>query len=222
MVTRRFWAIAHFGLTLTCLGCCIYLVWQNRELQREREREHQREFARKTTREDFALRKLNQIRWLGGEYELPPGNNHAVIAVLIYKDGQFASRYWSTTWSIDPGESRVIPFQLLWGPTPEGKRALVVQGFSSSHIGNGDELSKFDGPILRVSGSGDDGELRGYRVIGHAASQEGRNGENPITLSFGTTEAVLENRRHVLVLGVKTFANREEARQWRDQPEEAK
>ena len=203
---KRLWTVTHAGLTLACVACCAYLFWRDRDRGPDRR-------GRLSEEADLALRQFQQVRWLGGDYELPPGDDHCAVATLRFEDGRFVGRDYSWTWAAPSGGSRVVPYMVMWGLTPSGPRVVAFSGWVSMS-GKGESFVKLDGPIGRSIGQSDIGEVQGYRAIGFAASQELRSG--PKTTGGGSADAAraIETHKYVAVLGVKPFATADEARDW--------
>ncbi|MDY3557614.1 hypothetical protein R5W23_000141 [Gemmata sp. JC673] len=75
-------------------------------------------------------------------------------------------------------------------------------------------FAKLDGPLLRCYGSTNNGEIRGYRVIGYAASNEERVDKDRKSDASEAINSIFRTQRHVAILGVKTFDTEAEARTW--------
>jgi hypothetical protein len=203
---KRFWTLAHFALTLGCIGCCVYLF--DRDLRREIEQKE-----RTLEHTDFALRQFHQVRWLGGDYALPSGQDHCAITILRFEDGKYKERFGSWAWSASSGESRTIPYMVMWGPTADGTQSLVKSGaFSMPGVQN-KWFANLDGITGRSYGVSDLGELRGYRVIGFAGSKEPRAGRDQPKAFSSEIDSLIENHKHVGFLVVKHCSSEEEAKQ---------
>jgi len=199
---NRFWTLAHFTLTLSCIGCCAYLLVRDQRRDQQRPSEHM----------DFALRHFHQVRWLGGDYALPTSQDHCVIAILRFEDGKFKERFGSWAWSPSSGESRTVPYMVMWGPTADGPQSVVFSGGMSMTGILKKWFANLDGSIGRSHGVSDFGELRGYRVIGYAGSKEPRAGRDQPRAFSSDVDSLIENHKHVGFLVVKHCASEEEAK----------
>lgn len=203
---KRFLTLAHAGLTLSCVACCVYLLWRDRH----REQGHDRlSFGA-----DVYLRHFHKVRWLGGDYELPAGENHCAIVVLKYQDGRYVGRHTSWHWSAESGESRVVPFMVMWSPTPTGPRSMTFSGGIWGFTSDSDVFAKLDGALGRSHGPTSLGEVRGYRVIGYAGSSEAWAAPENAAGELAAFGHSLRDRKHVVVLGIKTFPTKDEASHW--------
>lgn len=210
----RIWRVAHPLLTLALVGCCAYLLW--RDWHRPGFGGHSApDPARHSAHMDWPLRNFLGVNWLGGDYELPAGEDHCTVVMLRFEDGKFRGRQAGPVFSPRPGDSRVVPFYVMWGPGPKGTR--VVSGWPGnwSSSDNNPFFANLNGGLGRTYGSDDSRTtLRGYRVIGHAFSQQERaESKNPRVSSI-YPDFNIQNRQFVLVLGVKTFATEKEAEDW--------
>jgi hypothetical protein len=206
---KRFWSLAHVGLTLACVACCVYLLWRDRA----REGERARVAGRLSADADPILRLFHQVRWIGGDYELPAGEDHCGIAVLTFENGRFTGRHHPWAWSVPPGEPRAIPYQVVWGPTAAGPKTLIVGGGIGMSGGTRD-FTSLDGMVGRSYGTSNLGEVRGYRVVGLAGSMEARANSPTDNEKAGAIHDALRTHRHVAALGVKIFPTAEDAKQW--------
>lgn len=211
---RRLWAVAHVALTLACLGCCAYLLWRERDREREVARGREREATRRPAVSDPALRQFHQVRWLGGDYELSPEWDHCGSAVLTFEDGRLTGVRHPRVCSIPPDGPRVVPYLVMWGPGPAGTRMATFSGWLAVSAERDDFFAKLDGPLMRSYGETDEGELRGYQVIGYAASREARAEQKKDAPGDRAVDLTLRSHRYVAVLGVKMFGSEEDARLW--------
>lgn len=197
---KRVWRIAHPLLTLAVVGCCVYLLLRPTAPVPS---------DRVSASEDHHLRRFLDVKRIGGDAELPLDVRHVVLAVFLYQDGALDHRRGAYVFSPD-GNSRVIPYFVMWGATPRGVRgATVDQAFVMSDAD--DIWAKLDGPHSNCFGTADLGEVQGFRIVGFAASSECRPGqEDKRNISAGLKKT-LEFRRYVLMLGYKPFATRKEA-----------
>lgn len=207
----RFWRVSQPLLTLAAVACCVWLVWKDQ--QRPTPEQQRRDLERHSSRADIPVRNFLEIKWLGGDYELPESDTHCVVAALQFGDGKFRGRYQATVFSPKPGESRVVPFYVMWGPGPKGTR--VVSGWPGIWSGahRSEFFAKIDGGLVRVYGDKSTDEIRGYRVAGFAASRKTRPGIDA-DIGFGDLNHAIETREAVVVLGVKPFPTQQEAERW--------
>jgi hypothetical protein len=205
---KRIWPLAHMALTLACVGCCIYLLW--------RDQDRGRDTGRQSEHADLTLRQFQHVKWLGGDYELPRGEDHCAVAILRFENGRFLGRVGGWAWSVPESGPRAVPFQVIWGPTATGpKMTVFTDGMSMTRSIADDLMGKVDGPVGRAFGSSNLGELRGLRVIGFAASNETRTGqEQSADVSVNNAAEAVETRKYVVVVALKPFPSAEEARQW--------
>ena len=200
----RFWRVLHPLLTLAAVACCAWLVWKD---------QRRPDPARLSTHADIPIRNFLDVKWLGGDYELPANERHCAVMALQFEDGKFRGRSQGTVFSPEPGESRVVPFYVMWGPGPKGTR--VISGWpglwSGSHVN--EFFAKIDGGLSRMYRGTPTDEIRGYWVIGFAASQKTRPGIDP-GIGFGDLKHAIETREAVVVLGIKPFPTHEEAKKW--------
>jgi hypothetical protein len=201
----RFWRVLHPLLTLAAVACSAWLVWKD---QRRPDPE------RLSTNADTAVRNFLDLRWLGGDYELPAGEHHCAVGVLEFEDGKFRRRRSGTVFSPKPGESRVVPYYVMWGRGHEGTR--VVSGWPGSWMAIPKDtfFANIDSAVSRAHGPVSLSDIRGYRVIGFAVSQQPRAGHESFATTFADLERALEKRQFVAVLGLKVVPTREEAEQW--------
>lgn len=186
---KRIWKVVHPLLTLAAVGCCVYLLLRPTAPIPS---------GRASDSEDRLLRGLLEIKRIGGDAELPSDVPHCALATFLYKDGQLDHRRNAYVFSPNGG-SRVIPYLVVWGPTPKGIRGMTVdQAFTMS---NADDIwATLDGPLSWCNGPVHAGEVHGFRIIGFAASGECRPGHE-----------AMRNTSCVLMLGYKPFATRQEA-----------
>jgi hypothetical protein len=211
--------VAHPLLTVLLALCFGYLLWRD---------SHRPGFGtlsapeseRLSDHADIPLRNYLGAKWLGGDYELPAGERHCAVVLLKFEDGKFSGRQGANVFSPRRGGSRVVPYYVMWGPGPNGFR--VVNGWPGAWSGSKGGLfyEQLDGGLVRSYGTADLGELRGYRVIGHAQSSQTRRGRDEHKNHTGDVRFAIENFKCVLVLGIKPFASEEEARDWVLNPRE--
>ncbi len=211
----RIWRVAHPLFTLTLVVCCAYLLWRD---------SHRPGFGRLSqpgperlsTHEDTPLRNFLGVKWLGGDYELPKGEEHCAVVPLRFEDGKFRGREGGKVFSPQPDRSRVVPFYIMWGPGLKGTH--VISGWPGMWGSSNDNsfFAKLDKGVNRTYGpSAGFGEIRGYRVIGFATSSQTRAGQEKYgQIGGGDIDFALRTRQFVLVLGVKPFATEEEAKDW--------
>lgn len=198
----KLWRVTHALLTLTAVGCCAWLAWREY---------HRPDPYRHSSSADLTLRHFLDVRWIGGDYELPRGEEHCVVAVLRFEDGRFLGRFGGGVFSPGSGEPRVVPHYVMWGQGTEGKTRLVNLGYSSS---NDLFFAKLDGGLGRSLGTASSESVRGYRVVGYAYSKETQAGKERYRDIMGDFDAALRTRRYVAVLGVKPFPTAQEAKDW--------
>jgi hypothetical protein len=204
-MASRLWRVAHVLLTLTAVACCAWLVW--REYHRPDPNRH-------STGADFALRNFLDVKWIGGDYEMPKEEDHCALVVLKFEDGKFRGREGGTVFSPQPGGSRVVPFYVMWGRGPEGTKVVSGQvGFWGTSQKD-QFFAKLDGGIGRAYGSTSLGEVRGYRVIGYGFSQQTQAGKERYRNISVDLESALDTRQAVVVLGLKPFPTQDEAKDW--------
>jgi hypothetical protein len=197
--------VVNLLLTAVCLGACGYLIWRNRY-------QEQRELRGESM--DRRLREFHRVRWIGGEYELPRGSDHYGVAVLEFIDGKFLRRREATPWSV-PERGRLLQCTIMWGVAPGEPRMSYYDGHGGVGWSGDDFYAKLDGPWGRCVGPDDFGEQMGYRVIGYAASAAFRDDVEESQKGFaGGLEHALQVRKHVLVMGIRSFASTEEAKDW--------
>ena len=207
----------HPLLTLALVVCCAYLLWRDScRLAAVPAGPVPPSLERLSAHEDAPLRNFLNVRWLGGDYELPADEEHCVAVLLKFEDGKFKGRQHGTAFSPVPGGSRVVPFYAMWGPGPNGPRAASGwQGVWTAsdndpfYAGLNGDLARFYGKHMVYS------VVRGYRVIGYAASKQMRAGREQFEHTVGGSwEEFINNHQRVLILGVKPFATHEEAWDW--------
>jgi hypothetical protein len=209
----RIWRVAQPILMLVLVACCAYLLWRD---------SYRPGFGRLSTPDpgrfsahsDFPVRNFLGVNWLGGDYELPAGEDHCAVVLLRFEDGKFRGREAGAVFSRRSGDSRVVPFYVMWGPGPKGTR--VVSSWPGFEFNNSPFFAHLNGGLGRSLGSAEGfGEVRGYRVIGYAMSSQTRAGQEPYQqISGHDIDFALRTRQFVLVLGLKTFATAEEAHDW--------
>lgn len=214
--------IAHTTLTLACMGCCAYLLWKD---QHGSDRWGRRESfgpGRMSAEADYPLRYFQQVYWLGGDYELPAGEEHCAVVILAFEDGKFRGRRGGTVWSNPPGGRCAVRYLLMWGSGPDGTRYITVsEGNGIMRSGGKDDFFTGLGSVLHRSyGASHRGEIRGYRIVGYAGSEEMRAGQERYKNNSGDIELALRTRERVVVMGVKPFPTREDAEHWIDGEEE--
>lgn len=163
---------------------------------------------------DYALRNFHEVRWLGGEYELPLTESHCAIAVLKFENGKFIGREHEWKWAASAGEPRTIPYLLMWGLGEGGTKLALFAGGTRSVTQKNEFFGQLDGGLSRSYGKSNAGEIRGCRVIGFASSKEARPGREAFATSFGDLDQEIKNKKHVGVLVVKPFSSEEEASHW--------
>lgn len=210
---KRIWAVTHPLLTLAAVGCCTYLLTRPTAPLPS---------GRMSEDADFALRRFLGVKWIGGDYELPKGENHYAVVGLTFKDGKFVGRHGGAARSAEQTGSRVVPYTVMWGDTPNGLRVMSIEGSISSSW-QGDEFFKnLDGGLSRTHGSSMLGEVRGYRIIGYIASRACQPGSEGHENSSGLgPDWQIQHRRYVFLLGIKPFASEQEARDWAYNVDEA-
>ncbi len=201
---KRVWQIAHPLLTLTAVGCCVYLLWRpTAPVPSERA----------SASEDHHLRRFLDVKRIGGDAELPSDVHHCALACFLYTDGRLDQRLSSDTFT-PRGGSRVIPYFVMWGPTPRGVRGSTVNQWCATSDADG-IWAKLDGPMSQCFGQTHNGEVHGFRIIGFAASSECRPGqEEKRNISSGSVKTTIEISRSVLMLGYKPFATEQEAKDY--------
>jgi hypothetical protein len=164
---------------------------------------------------DIRIRNFLNVRWLGGDYELPADVEHCGLGVLMIEDGKYVDRHPGTVFSPWPGGSRVVPYYVMWGPNHKGTTRLIYGWPGSWASSDGDEFfAHLDGGAYRQVGSPQLEEYRGYHVIGYAFSREARQGQEEKAKLFGSLQLALESRKYVAILGLKTFSTRHDADSW--------
>ncbi|WP_162672644.1 hypothetical protein [Gemmata massiliana] len=208
--------MVHSLLTIALVGCCGYLLWRDSR-RSDAESSQRRMSERLSAHEDMPVRHFLDVKWLGGDYELPAGEDHCGVALLRFEEGKLTGRR-GIVFSPKPGASRVVPFYVMWGRGKDGPR--VVSGWPWNWGGsNGDPFyADLGDKLSRSYGDSPLGDLRGYRVIGHAVSKQLRAGREQFVDAVIGYEDVIKNHQRVLVLGVKPFPTREEAEHWLDGP----
>jgi hypothetical protein len=209
----RVWRVTHVLLTLAAVGCCGWLLWRDTHRPAAEQSLLGPDPERPTFPADDALRSFLDVKSIGGDYQLPEGENFGVIALLLFEDGKFRGRRgaWQITGSSNG--TRSVAYQLLWGRGTDGGTRLVcvTRTPNTTMTGTG---RKEDAEFLamRFEGFGTQPkpteEVRGYRVLAHAISSEVREGQ-PGT--FGRATVDINHRKTVAVVGVKTFPTFEQA-----------
>lgn len=203
---RRIGKFAHVGLTVLSVGACGYLLWVDRD--RHRASTHGDPI-------DYQFRQFAEVRWIGGEYELPPGQGYYALTELQFENGSFARRGTSTTLPAPTDEPALVMCSVLWGPGPSGpKRVATMAGLSMSSGADPDTFfAHLDGPLLRMP-SGDTGEINGCRIFGYAVSNELCDGFDEHSANGLQLDNLVKRHRYVLMLGYKGFDTREAANNW--------
>ena len=207
---KKLFTTLHVLLTLSAVGCCVYLFLVVKDLQKNT----QPKSDRMSASADFTVRNFLNVKWLGGDYELGPTENHCGIALIHIRDGKFVSREHSLDWSVGSDGSRVVPYMVMWGQTPDGPKVACFSFGITSHGGK-HFLHQMNNGIGRTFGHRDLGGYRGSRVIGMAFGKETRIGqEENEHIGGGGLEFTIQVRQEVALLVVKPFATAEEARSW--------
>ena len=209
------WRGIHLLLTLSALGCCLWLLWhdQHRPNPDPTSRPDSDRFKLQA---DSALRSFLDVKSFECNFDVPEGDNHGVITLLRFEDGKFRGRKYGDAWAftLKTGEPRSVSFSLLRGRRSEDKMRVVgvtrtSDSETTSFRDRDDEFwSKLDGASSSPGGSE---TVRGYRVLGHLSSTMSRAGKSG---QFGSLELTLEHRQTVAVIGMKTFPDADQASEW--------
>jgi hypothetical protein len=102
----------------------------------------------------------------------------------------------------------------MWGRGHDGTR--VIEGWPGLWSGSQNDafFANINGGLSRVHGTQELGEIRGYRVIGLAVSNQLRIGSEKYKNMMGDPDFAIQHRQFVAVLGLKTFASAQEAQSW--------
>ena len=199
---RRVWRVVHPLLTLAAVGCCGYLLLRPTAPVPS---------GRASEEADYTLRHFLGARWIGGDYELPAGEQYAVVLLMEFKEGEYRRTYLRRVWDAKH-DGRVLRTQLMWGEGPNGKRAVLIDWGMTTYTG---EFAELDGPLGRIYGAAKCDEVRGFRAVGYASSKDIRAGYERLENIGGLDCAeIIESRKRVLVLGVKPFPDEASAEQY--------
>ena len=206
-MVKRVWKVVHPLLTLAAVGCCVYLLLRPTAPVPS---PSVATSGRASEEADRALRQFLNVRWIGGDAELPSEVEHCAYVLFTYADGHLASHLTSGVFSPNGG-SRVIPMMAMWGPTLQGYR-----GTTGIYVNVANPVwEKLDGQLSRSFGARHEGEVHGFRIFGYACSRECQPGWERARDVMGESAAdAIKRRRHVLLLGYKPFATEEEARKY--------
>lgn len=198
----RVWKVLHPLLTLLLLACFAYLLVRPAAPI---------PVGRDSEQADNTLRTFLYVRHIGGDYELPPGENFAVISLMEFVDGQFKQGYYKAVWDVSQ-TGRVCPAKVMWGKTPDGPRLAIFHGGVTIHSG---DFAVLDGPSGRIGGSTKWNEVNGFRAIGFASSADVQPGQERFKDVGGLqSNETIQVRKRVLVFGVKPFPDRNSAEQF--------
>jgi hypothetical protein len=212
---KRYAKSIHVILTFFAVGACIYLLIRDRS-RASQERVKERLSERFSWNGDFAVRQFLGVKWIGGDVELPEGHDHCGVAILKFENGKYKGWGYRTAFSLQPGQSRVIPCVYMWGPNHDGYRDFwFSNGMAMTSSGGKEESLKVLVGLTRRYGVMDtkDSNILGYHGIGSAHSQS----ENqPIHFKENESDYEFESKRYqyFIVMGVKLFASEEEAKKW--------
>lgn len=209
------WRGIHLLLTLSALGCCLWLLWRDQHRPNP-ELTSLPGSDRSQLQADSALRSFLDVKSFGCNFNVPEGDNYGVISLLRFEDGKFRGRGYRDAWAftLKPGEPRSVSFTLLRGRRSDGKMRVVgvtrTSDSESTSFRDVEEefLLKLD---VGISSSGDSETVRGCRVLGYLFSTKSRAGKSG---QFGSLELTLEHRQTVAVIGVKTFPDADQASEW--------
>jgi hypothetical protein len=225
----RFWRVLHPLLTFAAVACCAWLVWKERQrsylegdsgLGKPEQNDQRPTSQRKVLHTDTALRTLLNAKSVGGDYQLPEGENYGGIALLWFEDGRFRGRRASLEFPGTPDGVRAVSYQFLWGEGPDRKTRVVgllsypPDGLFTdvSPIETDDFFAKLD-IASGMTPSRPAEEVRGYRILTHLSSRKGRGGVGQ-PMESSTCAHAIESRQTVLVVGVKTFPTFNQASDW--------
>jgi hypothetical protein len=154
------------------------------------------------------------MRSINGTYELPPGESYGVLVLLRFEDGKFRGRLFTQQLTGSMEGSRFVSYQLLWGKVPAGGYRMVgVTAFpGGAHTGiapieKGEFLPGLENGHQTVGGND---EVRGYHVLASVSGKETRAGKEASAGRYESIEFMIDTRRFVAVLGVKTFPTQEQ------------
>ena len=210
----RVWQVIHALFTVSLIGLCGFLLGRDRnrpQLGPEPDSAHA----------DRHLRWFLDVKRMGGDYELPPGEEHCAVALLQFENGKFRRREHGYAHSCPPGGSRVVPYFVMWGPQPDGKSRVIygTDYLFLCRFENSSFHAALDTGGLRSLGTPE--EVRGWRVIEFAISAKPREGKALNQSVYDSAAAAIENCETVLVMGLKPFPTEKQAKEYLNTDEPA-
>lgn len=158
---------------------------------------------------DLALRQFLDVNWLSGPVTLASGEDIYAVGTHLYEDGKLVEQSWRIWGFLQPGQSRTITPELLWGKLGDSPRTVLsCGGLSSQGIGSPYWTNAIGGiaryhPSQPVQHTPD-----GCRIVGYAESQLTRSGKLD-SVAHGGFDNALREQKYVMALVVRTFPTKE-------------
>ena len=167
-----------------------------------------------TSQGDAVLRQFLGVNWLSGPVTLSSGEDIYAVGTHMYEDGKLVEESWRIWGSLQPGQSRTIKPELLWGSLAGSPRTvLACEGLSSQGEGSHYWTNAIGGiaryhPSQPVQRTPD-----GCKIVGYAESQLTREGTNNSVCHSGF-DLALKDQKYVGALVVRTFPAKEAQEQF--------
>jgi hypothetical protein len=163
---------------------------------------------------DTALRRLLDVNWLSGPITVAAGEDFYAAGIHMYEDGKLVDQSWLIWGSLQPGQSRTIKPEFLWGTLREAPRqVLACEGTSSQGVISAYWTNAMGGVSRLQPGQPVQSTPDGCKIVGYAESQLTREGKLN-SVSHGGFDLALKDQKYVGALMVRTFPTKEAQEQF--------